>query len=172
MVIRGSGWSYRGVGVNLGKRVYLLLRDSPDEAVLGLKMEDEVEIGGDTTILGITHLATQWFPVNLSEHCWLFDTDELVGRIGELTVEGGSLKSLDDARVDVTFEVFDRYGQVSNRLLARSRATIDSSLSFGDFNVTSEIRGVEGNELRVWERESGSKIVATTDSLSSGDCSN
>lgn len=163
--VYGSGLSYRGVGVNLGKEAYLLFRDRLNEGVLALRMGDKLDVGGDSSIGGVTHLGTEWFSVNLSANEWLFDIDELVGRYARVKVTGGSLGNIDDARVAIDFSVNGGFNDVSERLSVRGIPVIDGSLSLGTFEIGSVLERVDAERIAVYDAEGNGRYRPTIDSL-------
>jgi len=161
----GEGLSYRGFGLNAGKRVDLLFRNAPDEGVLALRMEDAIDVGGDTSMLGFTYLVTQWFAVNVSAHEWLFHLDGLVGRFAEFTLTGGSLGNIDNARVHVELALLDKYHEVRKRFSARGIAVIDGSINVGQFKVGSTLKRVDSEKITVYDPKGNGHLERTVDSL-------
>lgn len=161
----GSGLSYRGIGANFGKRAELLFRNAPGEGILALRMEDDFDIGDNSSIMIVTHLATQWFAVNVSAHEWLFDIHELAGRYAELALSGGSLGNKDDARVDVKFSTCDKYGEPARALTVRGRPVIDDSYNFGAFHIGAILRLVDENKITVYDSDGKGHFELTVDSL-------
>lgn len=164
--VYGSGLSYRGVGVNLGKEAHLLVRNAPGEGVLALAMRDKLDIGGESSVALVTHLGTPWFAVSLSAHEWLFDLHELVGRYAQLKVKGGSAGNIDDARVSIDFSVNGRFNEVAHRLTARGLPVIDGSVSFGTFEIGTELESWDAERVTVYDAEGNGQFRRTVESLS------
>ena len=137
MQVRTNAWggTVKGVGVSGAQQLWILMRDSPEEGVVGLKITDWFEVAGKDTIVGFANLATNWFPVNVCANSWLFDLQDIVGYIGEGTLSGGAFLSLEQARIDTDFKVIDEFGEVENQLTARSIPVALGSVSFGTVNV-------------------------------------
>jgi len=163
--IDGEGLSYRGIGVNFGKRAVLLFRNAPDEGVLALRMEDSFDIAGDGSIMIVSHLATQWFAVNVSAHEWLFDIPDMAGRFAELRLSGGSLGNVDHARVDIDFRILDGFGEIARRLVVRDRPVIDDSYNFGDFEIGAKLKHVDAEKIVVYDPDGYGHFERTTDTL-------
>lgn len=161
--VYGSGLSYRGVGVNFGKRADLVFRNAPDEGVLALRMEDDFDIAGEGTIMIVTHLVSQWFPVNVSASEWLFDIHELEGRFAQLRLSGGSLGNIDDAKVAIELSIDNRFGQASERLFASGIPVIDGSLNFGEFEIGAQLSVVRANKVIVYDSHGNAHFRTATE---------
>lgn len=138
--VEGVGAGYKGFNVSYCKRALLLFRDAPDEGVIGLAMSGFFDVGGRGPNAIVSAVRTQWFNVNVSEHDWLFDTQDLVGKFATLTVSGSTVFGFDDPRVSVTFSLDDEYHQLGRRFAARNLPLRDPGFQLGSFEIRSKLK--------------------------------
>jgi hypothetical protein len=163
--IEGTGLSLKGVGINVGKVAYILMREAQGEPIVALKMGDSLDIGGESSTLGIVRLATKWFRVNVAKHDWLFDSKELIDRQAELNVTGGAFGNVDKALVNVTLTVLDKFNEAKWTLQARNLAVVDGSYNIGRFQIKSSLQRIDAKRVAITTDDGDIAIAPTTKSL-------
>lgn len=128
-------------------------------------MEDAFDIGGESSIAGVTHLVTQWFPVNVSAHEWLFDIHELAGQFARLKLSGGSLGNMDDARVKIELSIRDRYGEAGRKLNVAGISVIDGSLNLATFDIGADLELVDASKVTVYDPDGDGRLRPTVEAL-------
>lgn len=161
----GVGASLGGLGANAGKRAKITFRDRGATEGVMFTITNNFSVGGDTTMIGFTHLATQWVPINLSRNTWLFDLDTLVGHIGEARLEGGSLGALGATYVDTKLTVFNNHHQPVHSLKAHNVPVIDNSINTNTFTVAGRIQHPETVDIRTFEKDGDAVVLPAVDGL-------
>ena len=161
----GAGAQLKGVGITTGQEVYVLFRDAPDEGVIVTKIDGGTSVGGPGSVLGMSAIVTEWFPVNPSRNYWLWDVEDLIGREAAVTVVGGAIGGYFDPRIDINFEVFDRYHGSAHRLERHNLSTVGLSFNLNKLVIHGKLRRQDKDEAYIHTNEGAIKLVDVVESL-------